>query len=68
MCPFKRQKGETSMDKCAHPACNCPAPKGEKYCGAYCHDAGDLTELSCNCGHPGCAEEMAPPIDQRKAV
>lgn len=56
------------MDKCAHPACNCPAPEGEKYCGAYCHDARDLTELACNCGHLGCAEEMAPPIDQRKVV
>ena len=53
-------------EKCAHPACNCPAPQGEKYCSGYCHDAGDLTELACNCGHAGCAEEMAPPLDERK--
>ena len=53
-------------EKCAHPACNCPAPQDEKYCSPYCHDAGDLIELACNCGHPGCAEEMAPPIDTRK--
>lgn len=39
--------------KCAHPACNCMPPKGEKYCSPYCHDAGTLTELVCNCGHPG---------------
>ena len=44
--------------KCAHPACNCRAPEGEKYCSTYCHDAGDTVELACNCGHPGCAEEM----------
>ena len=42
--------------KCAHPACTCMAPKGEKYCSTYCHDAGKIMELSCNCGHPGCAE------------
>ena len=51
--------------KCQHPACNCYAPAGESYCSAYCHDAGDLTELSCNCGHPGCAEAMAPPLEEK---
>jgi hypothetical protein len=40
---------------CAHPACNCPVPKGEKYCSQYCKDAGDTTEISCNCEHPGCS-------------
>ena len=45
--------------KCAHPACNCLAPVGEKYCGAYCHDMRELTELACKCIHPGCTEEMA---------
>jgi len=48
-----------TIGKCAHPACNCPAADGEKYCSTYCHDAGKLTELMCNCGHPGCAEQMA---------
>jgi len=47
------------MKKCAHPACNCTVPPGDKYCSTYCHDAGSLTELSCNCAHAGCAEEMA---------
>lgn len=46
--------------KCAHPACNCMAAKDSKYCGTYCHDAAKTTELSCNCGHAGCAEELTP--------
>jgi metallothionein len=45
--------------KCAHPACNCKVDKGKKYCGDYCHDAGHTLELSCNCRHPQCAEEVA---------
>jgi hypothetical protein len=40
---------------CAHPACNCRAPEGEKYCSQYCKDAGDTTEISCNCDHEGCS-------------
>ena len=43
---------------CAHPACNCPVAHGQKYCSQYCHDARNTMELSCNCGHPGCAEEL----------
>jgi hypothetical protein len=46
-------------NKCAHPACNCEAREGEDYCSNYCQDAGSLTELACNCPHPGCREEMA---------
>jgi hypothetical protein len=45
--------------KCAHPACNCPAAHNAAYCSQYCKDAADTVELSCNCGHPGCAEELA---------
>ena len=41
--------------KCAHPACNCKASKDSKYCSQYCHDAGSSLEISCNCGHAGCA-------------
>jgi hypothetical protein len=44
--------------KCAHPACNCVATKDSKYCSQYCHDAGNTVELSCNCGHGGCADEL----------
>ena len=40
--------------KCAHPACQCMAAQGSKYCSDYCHDAGDTMEIRCNCGHPGC--------------
>jgi hypothetical protein len=46
-------------NKCAHPACNCAAAGDSKYCSQYCNDASDTTELACNCGHPGCAEELA---------
>lgn len=35
------------------------APKDSKYCSEYCHDSGDRVEISCNCGHPGCSDEMA---------
>ncbi len=41
--------------KCAHPACNCMVDEDSKYCSPYCHDAGGKTEISCNCGHAGCA-------------
>jgi len=46
---------EKSEALCAHPACNCMVPEGEKYCSAYCEDAGHTTEISCNCGHAGCS-------------
>jgi hypothetical protein len=49
----------TESKKCAHPACNCPAAQDSAYCSQYCKDAGDTLELSCNCGHAGCAEELA---------
>jgi len=45
--------------KCHHPACNCISADNSKHCSGYCHDMGNLTELACGCGHPGCAEEMA---------
>ncbi len=43
--------------KCAHPACSCAVPKGEKYFSESCEDAGDLTELTCQCDHAGCVGE-----------
>lgn len=43
------------VKKCAHPGCNCPAKEGSRFCGAYCEGAGDTAEVTCNCGHPGCA-------------
>jgi hypothetical protein len=46
------------QQKCAHPACNCITANADKYCSPYCHDAAGTTELACNCGHPGCGEEL----------
>jgi hypothetical protein len=43
-----------NLEKCAHPVCNCRAPKDEKYCSPYCEAARDTVELVCNCGHPDC--------------
>jgi hypothetical protein len=43
--------------KCAHPSCDCMvAPKGAygKYCSEHCRDAGQITELRCNCQHAEC--------------
>ena len=41
--------------KCNHPACNCKADANSDYCSQYCKDAGQTMEISCNCGHAGCA-------------
>ena len=43
--------------KCAHPACNCTvAPGGPhgKYCSVHCKEAGQKTELRCDCQHLAC--------------
>jgi hypothetical protein len=45
-------------EKCAHPICTCPAREDSKYCSAYCEDAGDTTEIGCNCGHAGCKSDV----------
>ena len=45
--------------KCAHPACNCNVADSHDYCSPYCHDAKETVELACNCGHPGCAEDLS---------
>ena len=45
---------DEKKNKCAHPACNCKCEPGSKYCSQYCKDAGNTTETSCNCRHPGC--------------
>lgn len=41
--------------KCAHPSCQCEVGKDDDYCSTFCEDAQDTTEISCDCGHPGCA-------------
>jgi hypothetical protein len=50
-----------STRKCAHPACTCKVSGETKYCSQYCQDAKGTTEISCNCGHEGCAIEDSVP-------
>lgn len=40
--------------KCAHPACTCQVPAGQKYCGPKCEGSGKSLELTCQCDHPAC--------------
>jgi hypothetical protein len=49
----------TDTHKCAHPACDCLAATDSKYCSEYCKDAGSTMEISCDCGHAGCALTVA---------
>ncbi len=57
---------ETTNKKCAHPGCECAVTGDNKYCSPYCSDAGDTLEISCNCGHTGCAVgEGAPSMTAR---
>ncbi len=47
---------ENKAEKCAHPACNCPVPKGSKYCSPYCESIPiNHLSIACNCGHGECA-------------
>ena len=51
-----------SSEKCAHQSCVCMVPENGEfgaYCSAHCQDAKDLTELRCECGHPGCMADAA---------
>jgi metallothionein len=48
----------SEIKRCAHPACSCVPPEGEAYCSTNCQDAKDLSELACQCDHPGCQGEM----------
>jgi hypothetical protein len=43
--------------KCAHRACNCVPAEGNKYCSDTCADAKRVTEITCQCQHPGCQGE-----------
>jgi hypothetical protein len=56
---FAEKPRATAQNKCAHPACRCPAEPGSKYCSTYCHDSGSKMEIACNCGHAACAEPAA---------
>lgn len=39
--------------KCANPACNCPATGGE-YCSPQCQDSIRKSDTECHCGHADC--------------
>ena len=43
-------------NKCGHDACACPISGEQEYCSDHCENAADqdITEISCDCGHPGC--------------
>ena len=47
----------TAPNKCAHPACQCVVSKDGShgnFCSEHCKEAGDKTELRCDCQHPTC--------------
>jgi len=54
-----RGKGDVMADKktpkCAHPGCECPVQKGNKYCSPYCESVGSRLSIACECGHTECA-------------
>ena len=57
-----------NVNKCAHTPCGCPVGEGEKYCSMYCQDSGNLTELTCNCGHRGCAQSTVPKTEPKRST
>ena len=45
-------------NKCGHEMCVCAVTGDDtEYCSDHCEDAADqdLTEINCDCGHPGCS-------------
>jgi hypothetical protein len=51
----------THHKKCGHPACSCVPAENQMYCSQTCQDAKNLTELVCQCDHPGCTSEALKP-------
>lgn len=43
--------------KCAHAICSCTVNGDQKFCSQMCEDSKDVTELACNCTHPGCTRQ-----------
>ena len=43
--------------QCEHPGCLCMVDEDDDYCGAYCEGGADHPEITCECGHPGCAPD-----------
>jgi hypothetical protein len=47
----------TDDNRCGHDGCLCVVPNDAEYCSQHCETAADqdITEIRCDCGHPGCA-------------
>ena len=48
--------------KCVHPSCECTTAMDEPhwpYCSEHCKEAGDETELRCDCQHAECRQASA---------
>jgi len=43
-------------NQCAHEGCVCATRDNEEFCSPQCEaaDGQDVTEIKCDCGHPGC--------------
>lgn len=52
-------------EKCANPACHCPAHLDTGFCSEYCESAEHKVELGCHCGHAECEQslEAISPVD-----
>lgn len=46
-------------NKCAHPACSCAVPDGERFCSTSCEISAYMASLSCSCEDAAC-ETLAP--------
>jgi len=44
--------------KCAHVGCSCIVADGSKYCSQICEDSVGVTQLQCDCKHPGCSAQL----------
>jgi hypothetical protein len=52
---------ERNNNQCDHELCTCTVAEDTDYCSAQCEAAGasDTTTIACECGHAGCAAEIA---------
>jgi hypothetical protein len=52
---------ERVENQCDHALCSCMATEDSDYCSPQCEAAGesDTTTIACECGHAGCAAEIA---------
>lgn len=50
-----------SDNQCAQALCSCTVAEDAQYCSPQCSASGesDTVTIACECGHPGCAAEIA---------